>query len=126
MNSSFEYLMIGELCKQDRTIANSDNYLPVLSLDQIESNTGGIRYENSSKAASGDGTYFVYDEGHVLYCKLRPYLNKVALADHAGRCTTELVPLKQRQCTLSSISFEKPDYCERCYCICYGCKNASY
>jgi type I restriction enzyme S subunit len=29
----------------------------------------------------------------VLYGKLRPYLNKVALPDFAGRCTTEVIPL---------------------------------
>ena len=29
----------------------------------------------------------------MLYGKLRPYLNKVATPDFAGRCTTELVPL---------------------------------
>lgn len=36
---------------------------------------------------------FRFDSRHVLYGKLRPYLNKVALPDFEGRCTTEAIPL---------------------------------
>jgi type I restriction enzyme S subunit len=35
----------------------------------------------------------MFDTHHVLYCKLRPYLNKVAVPDFVGRCSTELIPL---------------------------------
>ena len=38
-------------------------------------------------------TTFAFDRGHVLYGKLRPYLNKVGLPDSPGRCTTEIIPL---------------------------------
>jgi type I restriction enzyme S subunit len=31
---------------------------------------------------------------HVLYGKLRPYLNKVALPDFEGKCSTEIIPLR--------------------------------
>lgn len=34
-----------------------------------------------------------FDERHVLYSKLRPYLNKVVLPDEKGLATTELVPM---------------------------------
>ena len=33
------------------------------------------------------------DSGKVLYSKLRPYLNKVVLADEEGFCTSEILPL---------------------------------
>lgn len=36
---------------------------------------------------------FAFDETHVLYGKLRPYLNKVATPEHKGRCSTEIIPL---------------------------------
>jgi type I restriction enzyme S subunit len=42
----------------------------------------------------GISTTFAFDESHVLYGKLRPYLNKVALPDFPGRCTTEIIPLR--------------------------------
>jgi type I restriction enzyme S subunit len=35
-----------------------------------------------------------FTEGDVLYGKLRPYLNKVIIADQDGYCTTEIIPLK--------------------------------
>src|SRR3546814_10609838 len=46
----------------------------------------------SSDVCSSD--LFAFDDSHVLYGKLRPYLNKVALPDRAGRCSTEIIPLK--------------------------------
>ena len=33
-----------------------------------------------------------FSEGQVLYGKLRPYLDKVIVADREGCCTTEIVP----------------------------------
>jgi type I restriction enzyme S subunit len=35
-----------------------------------------------------------FQTGDVLYGKLRPYLNKVLIADEPGYCTTEILPLK--------------------------------
>ncbi|WP_260332155.1 restriction endonuclease subunit S [Paraburkholderia youngii] len=46
-----------------------------------------LPYENI-----GPSTY-PFEEGTVLYSKLRPYLNKVVVADAPGVATTELVPL---------------------------------
>jgi len=42
---------------------------------------------------SGVSTCYYFNERHILYGKLRPYLNKVALPNFSGRCSTELVPL---------------------------------
>ena len=39
---------------------------------------------------------FILTNAHVLYGKLRPYLNKVATPEFAGKCSTELVPLLPR------------------------------
>ena len=35
-----------------------------------------------------------FDNSHVLYSKLRPYLNKVVLSNEIGMATSELLPLK--------------------------------
>lgn len=65
---------------------------PYLGLEQIESNTGSIlKYEASS--AGGKSSTFAFDTSHVLYGKLRPYLNKVAIPERVGRCSTEIIPL---------------------------------
>lgn len=37
-----------------------------------------------------------FDERSILYGKLRPYLNKVAVPDTAGLCSTDIVPIEPR------------------------------
>lgn len=87
------FVTLGDVCAQDRTIAKSGDQRSVLGLDQISSEDGAIHEVQGSKAAGGEGTYFVYDQRHVLFSKLRPYLNKVGKPTSSGRCSTELVPL---------------------------------
>ena len=94
----WRWAKLGDVCAQDRHIVepHSDeaNSLTYFSLEHIESETGRIlkvpqdHIEDIGKSAS-----FRFDDRHVLYGKLRPYLNKVALPDSAGRCTVELIPL---------------------------------
>lgn len=68
--------------------------LPYLSLEHIEAQTGRILLDPSEgQAADVKSVTHAFDTRHVLYGKLRPYLNKVALPDFSGRCTTELIPL---------------------------------
>ena len=65
----------------------------VLNLDMIESNSGCIInkvFEDSDDLNS----VAAFDEGNVLFSKLRPYLNKVTIPDEKGYATTELVPLR--------------------------------
>jgi type I restriction enzyme, S subunit len=68
--------------------------LPYLGLEHIESDTGRILIkEHEGKKIKIRGISFKFTNSHVLYSKLRPYLNKVALPMYDGRCSTELVPL---------------------------------
>ncbi|MFO0493276.1 MAG: restriction endonuclease subunit S, partial [bacterium] len=68
--------------------------MPYLSLEHVESQTGRILKQTDPPVEDeGKSTTFRFDTRHVLYGKLRPYLNKVALPDFAGRCTTEMIPL---------------------------------
>lgn len=87
---------LSEIAVEDREIVPPDSpsaaKRPYLGLEQIEAGTGRIlSYDGNS--AEGKSTTFAFDDRHVLYGKLRPYLNKVALPDRAGRCSTEIVPL---------------------------------
>lgn len=90
---------LGEIAIEDRQIVTPDSpeasVRPYLGLEQIESGTGRIlSYEGNS--AEGISTTFAFDENHVLYGKLRPYLNKVVAPDRKGRCSTEIIPLLPR------------------------------
>lgn len=87
-----------EICKQDRQILEPNSRLAAtllyLSLEHIESKTGRIlRKPIEHLEENGRSTTFAFDTRHILYGKLRPYLNKVALPCFAGRCTTEMIPL---------------------------------
>jgi len=94
----WRWVRLGEVCKQDRQIVEARSPLAIsltyLSLEHVEANTGRIRKDPSVLIEDeGASTTFAFDSRHVLYGKLRPYLNKVALPDFRGRCTTEIIPL---------------------------------
>ena len=86
---------MGDICFQDRITlrAGMEPNLPYLGLEHIESETGEIVSVSQDTPTS---TTFRFGGDHVLYGKLRPYLNKVALPDFEGRCSTEIIPLKPR------------------------------
>ena len=91
---------LGELCDMDRHGLLPDDlaasWLPFVGVENVESETGTLNFDNGSRIGSQKSTMFRFDERHVLYAKLRPYLNKVAIPDFAGKCSTELVPLLPR------------------------------
>lgn len=78
-----------------------DDHVWQLSLDQIESETGEIVGKRYAAASDAGTSTFNFDTGNVLYSKLRPYLNKVAIPDEAGIATTELIPLRPDPRTLN-------------------------
>jgi len=97
----WRWARLGEVCEEDRRVVVPDSLLalqlPYLSLEHVESNSGRVLKQPSDIAENeGKSTPFAFDARHVLYGKLRPYLNKVALPDFAGRCTTEIIPLLPR------------------------------
>lgn len=91
---------LGELCKMDRQGLQPDDpaalHLPFVGVENIDAGTGILNYDTNSRVGSQRSTTFRFDERHVLYAKLRPYLNKVTTPGFAGRCSTELVPLLPR------------------------------
>lgn len=94
--TSFPRIAIQELIVDERTKRSSsaDTQVWSLNLDQVESNSGRILSRVMvAPEALGPSTY-PFVAGTVLYSKLRPYLNKVVVADADGFATTELVPLK--------------------------------
>ena len=73
------------ICAQERRIASSKTEfgLPYVGLENVESGTGRLLLESSS-SQEAISTSFVFTPRHVLYGKLRPYLNKVALPRFRG------------------------------------------
>ena len=65
-----------------------------LNLDQIEPHSGKVLAKVMVNASEVGPSTYVFNKGTVLYCKLRPYLNKVVVTEDDGVATTELVPLR--------------------------------
>lgn len=66
----------------------------VLDLEDIQKDSSRLveRVLSSSRPFQSSKTRF--KKGDVLFGKLRPYLNKVLVADADGVCTTEIVPVR--------------------------------
>ena len=94
----WRWVSLAEVCREDkRSVKPMDkdvSRLPYLSLEHVESQSGKLDidaiFQNNEKVLSNT---YAFDAGHVLYGKLRPYLNKVVVPDFKGRCTTEIIPL---------------------------------
>jgi type I restriction enzyme S subunit len=65
-----------------------------LAPEHIESHTGHYTGPHPTDGRDLGSAKHPFTSEHVLYCKLRPYLNKVVLPHTAGICSTELVPLR--------------------------------
>lgn len=92
---------LGQLCDVDRRTVRPDDPsvapLPFLGMENVESDTGRLDLTVGSRIGNRKSAMFRFDERHVLYAKLRPYLNKVATPGFTGVCSTELVPLRPRR-----------------------------
>ena len=77
-----------------RNTPDPDATLWHLGLDQIEGHTGAVLAKHRVPVSEAGTSTFHFDQSHVLYSKLRPYLNKVVVPDEPGIATTELIPLK--------------------------------
>ena len=97
-------MSISEVAPEEPSKDKMKGSVWILNLDMIESNTGKVInkiYEEDSNLLS----VAPFDEGNVLYSKLRPYLNKVVIPDGKGYATTELVPLRPKQDILNLTFF---------------------
>lgn len=67
---------------------------PHIGIANIEKGTGKlIDYKLVSEENLSSGKY-IFDETHIIYSKIRPNLNKVALPSFSGLCSADSYPLK--------------------------------
>ena len=66
----------------------------ILDLEDIEKDTGKVIVKKRMKDVKAKSDKHYFEKNDVLYSKLRPYLNKVIIADEDGYCTTEILVLK--------------------------------
>lgn len=89
---------LGEICNYGSSPKAEPKYLFentwVLDLEDIEKETSRLLCKIRFSERNSLSTKSVFKKNDVLYSKLRPYLDKVIVADDDGVCTTEILPLK--------------------------------
>ena len=77
----------------------------ILELEDIEKDSSKLLSSHTFEERQSKSTKNRFSKGDVLYGKLRPYLNKVLIADADGYCTTEIIPIKPNECVDSRFVF---------------------
>lgn len=73
---------------------NIPNDAWLLDLEDIEKTTSKLLKKKPFSESPSKSTKSSFSKGDVLYGKLRPYLDKVLVADDDGFCTTEIIPIR--------------------------------
>lgn len=68
--------------------------LPHVSAENIESMTGRLINIKSAREDGMTSGKYLFDDGDILYSKLRPYLRKVAKSTFNGLCSADMYPIK--------------------------------
>jgi len=93
MNPKYPIKKIAELIEYE-TKRNTNNHVPYVGLEDILSNSG--KFVGTKEPKEVRSTTYSFSPDHVLYGRLRPYLNKVLLPDFEGHCSTEIIPIKTK------------------------------
>lgn len=93
MKKGWQTKKLGDVCAFDKA-QGIHRGLPYVGLEHIESHTA--RFIGSTEAQPVKSSTFRFSDEHVLYGRLRPYLNKALAPDFEGHCSTEIFPLKPR------------------------------
>lgn len=114
---SWVWVRIGDCFNYDAGVKREPRELVpdrwLLELEDIEKDTSRVITRLRVRDRDSQSTKSEFKTGDVLYGKLRPYLNKVVIADDWGYSTTEIVairpflPLCSEYCALA---FRRPDF----------------
>jgi len=75
--------------------------LPHVGGENIESHTGNLQGLTSARELRLISGKYLFDERDVLYSKIRPALNKVAIPNFNGICSADIYPLRPSNDKLS-------------------------
>ena len=92
---SWSWCRLRQIIDFSKNISTSANEIPdsawVLDLEDIEKDSGKILTKKRMIDIKSKSDKHKFFKGNVLYSKLRPYLNKVVIADEDGFCTSEIL-----------------------------------
>ncbi|MGX8794305.1 restriction endonuclease subunit S [Oceanobacillus sp. M60] len=94
---NWEWVRLGYLSNYGKCNSVATKDIPhdawLLDLEDIERDSGKILNKKRMRDTKSMSNKHVFYRGDVLYSKLRPYLNKVIIADEDGYSTSEILPL---------------------------------
>ena len=93
--SGWEWCRLGSLVDFSKSKSvKANNIAPdawLLDLEDIEKDSGKLLHKKRKGTTTSISDKHRFERGNVLYSKLRPYLNKVIIADEDGYCTSEIL-----------------------------------
>ncbi|MBC1258915.1 restriction endonuclease subunit S, partial [Trichormus variabilis V5] len=64
--------------------------------ENIESNSGRLLCLQTNQELNISSGNYYFNNDDILYSKIRPYLNKVALPDFEGTCSADMYPIRSK------------------------------
>lgn len=108
---NWEWARLGSIIdfSKSATVSSSDinEKAWILDLEDIEKQSGKLLCKKRMCDIKSKSDKHKFFKGNVLYSKLRPYLNKVLIADENGYCTTEI------------LAFDFGQYIDNCFAQIY-------
>ncbi|WP_400245573.1 restriction endonuclease subunit S [Niallia sp. JL1B1071] len=99
-NNNWDKVPLSELIEVDtkviKTISDYQDY-NLVGIDNIEKISGKLINLRTIKESKVSGSKYYFKSEHILYSKIRPYLNKVAIPNFEGLCSTDAYPLKVKE-----------------------------
>jgi type I restriction enzyme, S subunit len=96
--TNWVWSQLGEVTNYGQTDKADPGSVPpetwVLELEDVEKGTSRLLERVLCSEREFQSQKNMFQIGDVIYGKLRPYLDKVIIADQAGICTTEMVPMR--------------------------------
>ncbi|MCL1095912.1 restriction endonuclease subunit S [Shewanella kaireitica] len=88
-----------------KTLEDVESETWILELEDIEKDSSKLLKKVNASERPFKSTKNAFKKGDVLYGKLRPYLNKVIIAEYDGVCTTEIIPIDSKPFCSNSYLF---------------------
>lgn len=92
---NWEWIRLRQIIDFSKSNSVSSNQIPynawILDLEDIEKDSGKVIRKKRMYEIKAKSDKHSFCRGNVLYSKLRPYLNKVVVADEDGFCTSEIL-----------------------------------
>ena len=93
--NGWEWCRLGSIVDFSTNLSVRSNIIPpdawLLDLEDIEKETGKVLQKKRYVDVISKSDKHKFFTNNILYSKLRPYLNKVVLADEEGFCTSEIL-----------------------------------